>query len=210
MRLDEGAVSTLRDALENSQAAQVYAPAAAEVLLARTPAIAPEELEQLLEALLSISLLRASQDQSAEAVSKSIGDAIEAKRGGDLRFGPKDRLVFETQLRSLLEVPLLALQAKANDLATEHERILHEARILTDVRPVFGDDAERGPTGLIISHMLKLSYIAGGELQDLFIAADEDSLGKLKEAIERAQLKQTSLTSVLEALDIPKLSTSTS
>jgi hypothetical protein len=47
--------------------------------------------------------------------------------------------------------------AKAGPVLTEHERIFEDARILTDVRPIFHPDLSEKPNAAVIVHMLRLT-----------------------------------------------------
>jgi hypothetical protein len=73
-----------------------------------------------------------------------------------------DREKFKNGLEQLLGIACLRLSAKAWDLTTEYEHVFLSARILTDVRPVFGegdrDDQATTPTAAVIVNTLKLDY----------------------------------------------------
>jgi hypothetical protein len=51
---------------------------------------------------------------------------------------------FAERLSTLLNLECLLLAARAMDIGTEHDRVFHDARIFTDVRPVFGPDVSAG------------------------------------------------------------------
>lgn len=84
---------------------------------------------------------------------------------------------------------------KAFNLLTENERVFREARIITDVRPVFHDvlDADNRPALLL--HQLKLSYQQDGDPYDDYVCLDSKDLIKLKEHLDRAIEKETHLRS---------------
>jgi hypothetical protein len=96
------------------------------------------------------------------------------------------------------------MATKAYDLQTEGERTFCDARILTDLRPVFGKDIASGPAGMVIIHRLKLGYHnSEGEHRTFYIALDAEDLVTLKKAIDRAELKARSLKSIVK--DVPFL-----
>jgi len=81
-----------------------------------------------------------------------------------------------------------------------------QARILTDLRPVFRADAQT-PAAHVIVHNLKLSYRSGFNLEqrDFFIALDHKGLDTLTVVLERAKSKDAALEKLSEKLDIPVL-----
>jgi len=95
----------------------------------------------------------------------------------------------------------LGTTSKALDVMTEHERILCGARVITDVRSVFADPAEK-PTAAVIVHMLKISYHQNREHKDFYVALDSSDVRKLKEILQRAELKAKSLSAVLAGTGI--------
>ena len=67
----------------------------------------------------------------------------------------------------------MGLDSKADDLRTEDERVFCTAKILTDLRPVFGSHVEDGPHGMIVVHLLKIGYHSGSEkLHEFFVSLD--------------------------------------
>jgi hypothetical protein len=87
-------------------------------------------------------------------------------------------------IRKLFEVH------KAEHLAHQKERLLSQARILTDVRPVFADSLEDGILGYVITHTLKLSFFDTQGDHEFFVSVDESDLLSIKASIERAIEKQ--------------------
>ncbi|HDR9081972.1 TPA: hypothetical protein QDA98_004603 [Burkholderia vietnamiensis] len=108
-------------------------------------------------------------------------------------------------LRKLLRVPSFALSSKATALLYENERSFLNARILTEVRPVFSlEEDEIGAA--IITQTLKLEYFAGNEQQELFVALDADDIQGLIDKLQRAQSKQKKLAELLDKASIPLFS----
>jgi len=80
-----------------------------------------------------------------------------------------------------------------------------DAKILSDIRPVFGDDLSEGPISAVITHTLKLAYHEGGEHKEFFIVMDQQDLITLFEVIDRAHEKEQALTGLLQKSGIPRL-----
>src|SRR5207253_649802 len=91
---------------------------------------------------------------------------------------------------------LFGLATKVYDLSTGDERTFCHARILTDLRPVFGPNLEDGPKAMLVVHHLKLAYHGDSDKhQEFHISLDADDLETLKKIIERAETKAKSLKS---------------
>jgi hypothetical protein len=147
-------------------------------------------------------------DMSISEFAEMVANAAEATGDEKLR-GPREQW---NALRERLERLLapgnpLALSAKAAGLFTEQERLFCDARILTDIRPVFERQATVRPAGLSVIHTLKLLFHKTSQNpEELYIALDVDDLRTLKQVIQRAEEKQQSLEAVVRSTGIPLLS----
>lgn len=101
----------------------------------------------------------------------------------------------------LFRIKPLEVVAKAMTLNFEHDRRFCTGRIITDARPVFGEDVTESPQAIIIYHMLKLSYHQTGveDVRDIYIALRPRDLEELRGLIDRAEAKEKSLRTALEA-----------
>ncbi|MBN8564185.1 MAG: hypothetical protein J0L70_26995 [Leptolyngbya sp. UWPOB_LEPTO1] len=95
--------------------------------------------------------------------------------------------------------------AKAFELRIESERILADARILTDVRPIFQDEIDEGMSAAIVSHTLRITYRDATGQREFYTALDELGLDVLLEQIVRAKEKTEAIRSMLEKASIPYL-----
>ncbi len=131
-------------------------------------------------------------------------DVCEALRAEGVMPGEREEQ-FKDRLATILAVEALSVVAtKAQELRTEFERTFCDARIITDMRPVFGGNVEDAPTAMIIVHTLKLGYhdTNSSEHKELFIALDNEDMGKLAEQLVRASKKEKTLKTRLEAAGI--------
>ncbi len=105
---------------------------------------------------------------------------------------------------ALLGAEAFTLTAKAQDLQTDDERTFCRARILTDLRPVFGTNIEDGPKGMVIIHLLKLGFHQASERHhdEFYVALDADDLQTLKKVVERAQSKAKILRATVSNLPV--------
>ena len=84
-------------------------------------------------------------------------------------------------------------------MRTEDERVFCQARILTDLRPVFGQVIEDGPKAMVVVHLLKLTFHKGSEKhQEFFVSLDGDDLKTLRGLIDRAEAKAKTLKSSIK------------
>jgi len=129
-----------------------------------------------------------------EALGKRVGTDWEASEEAVNRF--KERLAH------LLSIRTLQITVKAFDVLTEHERTFSKARVLTDIRPVFGDSTNSSPEAAIIIHMLSIGFLKNGERGEFVVALDNKDIQRLIEALERAKAKTESLKSTISSTGI--------
>lgn len=110
--------------------------------------------------------------------------------------------------REILVAPAVAGLARAFDVGQEHERVVHTQRILTDLRPVFADPATE-PLGVIVTHMLRIEAVVDGQVRATTFALDSSDLKELRELLDRAQAKQSSLDILMERASLPRFSITT-
>ena len=103
------------------------------------------------------------------------------------------------RLNRLFAISSIQVVAKAYDVLTEHGCTFSSARVLTDVRPVFGEDVEQAPGSAVIVHMLNIDH---GAEENFVVALDITDIQKLIEILERAKKKAESLKSVIASTGV--------
>lgn len=143
------------------------------------------------EALVSMYGVKSNSDLPLEEFVSGVADSLEEVPDPHLRLLPSQREEFTQKLTVLLNSDMFAISAKLSDLRTENERIFCHARILTDLRPVFGKDVNDGVVAMLLTHNLKISFHAAGRKGDheIFVSMDTEDLEELRKTIERAQTK---------------------
>ena len=155
---------------------------------------APDEVGALVDALTSLAGLRRVQDVSADEMSHRVAASP------DLETPEHEQEAFAGRITELAESTPIRLLGKALDMGTEHDRVFVAARILTDLRPIFGDDVTEPPEGALLSHTLKFEFVHDeGNFGNFYIVLDEEDLKNLDGLISRARQKAASLKSTLEA-----------
>lgn len=94
----------------------------------------------------------------------------------------------EPQLNSLFSLQNVWTIVKALDLAYDYTDLLQDVKILTDIRPVFNEDAS-DILGAIVSFILRLSLDGREGRKSLSITIDEKDVENLKQICERALKK---------------------
>ncbi len=105
-------------------------------------------------------------------------------------------------IERLAAVPTVRLAARAIDLSYESDNLLQRSRVLTDIRPIFSEDAG-SIDGAVVAHTLRLRYDSAGLDREISLAVDSNDLRKLIFQCERALLKEeTSQMQMIEKADI--------
>ncbi|WP_040319990.1 hypothetical protein [Aeromicrobium marinum] len=131
------------------------------------------------DALMSSAVFRSSHGLSPVAAAEQFAEVLGL---GDAA----------TQLAKVLAEPNLVLVAKALDLQSTYERVLHVSRIMTDLRPVFSDD-DTVPLAGTIAHQLQVITFEQSGIHDFFIAMDDADLKVLRDQVDRALQKSENL-----------------
>lgn len=101
---------------------------------------------------------------------------------------------FKADLEALLACDeSLGVTAKALSVRSEYAAIYCRARIVTDVRPIFGPDPTTAPLAAVIVHTLRITYHDGDSHKDFYVALDAGDLRQMRELAERASKKEASL-----------------
>ena len=197
--LSEEDIQGLADALRRSS--PVLNPAALlEGIAQDAKGISEKDLKEILTALIALYDVRTTHNIP---LAQFVADLCEVmQRSKMLSAADCDGL--KPRLSVLLELESLRIAAKAAAVQREQQRLFVDARVLTDIRPIFADDTEP-PLAAVLNHSLKLSYFEDGETHDFFVVLDDEDLGKLQKTITRAQSKSKALGPVLARAQITDL-----
>lgn len=157
-----------------------------------------KDIDQIIMTLVALYRVREERSLSMPDFAEEVCQAVERSDAKELSFSDKQhREFFRAHLIKLLSIEeSLGVVSKAVGVLTEHERILIESRILTDIRSIFANP-EQPPTAAVIVHMLRLEYIENAEFKEFFVALDTSDIRKLRDVLDRADKKAQSLKSVL-------------
>lgn len=164
-----------------------------------------KSISDITASLLSAYSLREQFDISMSEVAGHLARTMQESGVERLRFeGENQRAEFERRLVAMLNSGSLDLIGKASELTFEQGRFMREARLMTDIRPIFGTEAVIRPEGAVIVHTLKLSYWdESNEPRDFHLAIDAADIRSLRTLLDRAEAKAESLRSVLRETEVP-------
>jgi len=153
------------------------------------PTSGASHADGLIRAVLSMrgQLRNATPQGIAAAVASSI-DIAE----------PDTQRQLEERLERLLLSLALTSTAYAIELMTQYHRNFGSVRVLTDIRPVFVEDAQNEPAGVVLTETLQLqTWGRDGETQTLFVGLDEADLVEMAQVIDRALTKAETIKEML-------------
>lgn len=157
------------------------------------------DVDDIVAVLLPLYLLRERHEVSTPAMAEDVCQALDRSDEEELRLLGEEREHFKSRLIEFLDVDSVRVGAKGLEMLFENQRSFLDARIVTEVRPIFGSDPEEAPAGALIVHMLKIVYREEGQDKELFVALDTTDVGVLRNALDRADAKAESLKNFLEA-----------
>jgi hypothetical protein len=203
--LSDHAASALRSALASAAIEKESADLSAEDI-GPIEGLSSANLDQILEAITGLHHARAFAEVPLDEFVNDVSESIRSTAHPDFPTTGPALDQFKDRLRTFLAIDAIARAAKSNVLRYEHERTVHSLRILTDARPIFGNDVEEPPEAIAIIHTLKIAYHRSGRLEEEFFVFDEQDLKALKNAVERAELKANSLRAALTKSHLKVLS----
>jgi hypothetical protein len=185
-------------------------PVAKEIVSGITTTISgidPDHLTPIIEAVLALYFVRA---QAEAPLDGFIGDVITAWPDSEdlVARGESGTSSLKKRLETLLSIVPLGTVAKAVNLRSEYAETFCSARVLTDLRPVWGQsDPPLPPIGAIVTHMLKLEYHHGtaADHRELYVALDSNDIVELIRALQRAQKKEESLKDLMNKAKVSDL-----
>jgi uncharacterized protein (DUF1778 family) len=157
----------------------------------------------LLRILTMLYTVRAKQSVDAATFTENLCRAARETGREELQAPKAGWERFKKGLAELFGLDhSLGVTAKALDVLTEHDRVFCDARVLTDIRPVFAADVEKDPSTFIMIHNLRIAYHQDSELKTIYIALDSHNVRELIDVLNRAVNKEKSLKSLATQLGL--------
>lgn len=197
LRLDEKEFQELRSALENIPATLYLKDLIPRI--ASQVEFSQAELEAVLEVLYSLNSLRLRTEEPLEKFVNDVIEGLENSDFDDQAIESEVLVSFATRLKMLFSIEPFCLFSKALSVLYEQQNSFTEARIITDLRPIFGEVIDQGPRGALILHSLHISYFSDGEQNDFYVSLDDNDIQKLITALARAKSKANSLRTLIKS-----------
>jgi hypothetical protein len=171
----------------------------------KVPLIDKGDVGSILGAAVVLYVIRRKSDMTLSPQEIAGGIVNSPLFAESKQFTPTLRDVLSERIVKLLDCDKsIGVTSKALDVMTEHERVYCNARILSDIRPVFATAPETAD-GAVIIHNLQIGFHFNGKHREIYIALDSGDIKQLKAIIERAEKKDTALQSILTQSRIPYL-----
>jgi hypothetical protein len=181
--------------------------------------VAPTPFNKLIEA---ISDALPGNEEAVESIFRQMAPVVgwvrqEQSRVPELMAGVRHALTvtdgwdsqkwsaIESILTELFSLRIIYLSASAVDLSFEHVNLFRGARILTDIRPIFNEEAS-AIEGSVITHTLRLRFENTQGRHELTFALEEPDVTKIAEQCERAISKAKLARSLMaQKAEIPTI-----
>ncbi len=161
-----------------------------------------------IDAVVPLLFLKASSGKSTADLVKEITARLVTGDKQEATLSTAAVPNFKKNLGRILELSKLTNRAKALSLATDSQRLFSDAKIVSDVRPVFGEDVSKPPLGAVILHSLKIGFAEDGEEREFFVTMDSKDLRELQSWITRALSKDATLSQFIKHSNIEQFETS--
>jgi hypothetical protein len=134
----------------------------------------------------------------ADDPSSIAAELAQASRDpNQLKFSVKRAKVLQSRLQTLFEIEdSLGAVAKARAIYRSEAHDFCDAKIITDIRPIFRLDASHDPKSAVLVHTLRIGYHENGDEHhhDFTVTVDDAGLEAIGNAVARAREKaQTSV-----------------
>lgn len=172
-----------------------------------TTSIDAKDVKRILKAVRQIASAREVLEVQPQVFLNDIAEGMGEVEEKDLRLDEEEKRRLSERLVALTQSPAMEIHAKAESLRQDQQNAYCRARIVTDLRPIFGSDVNQSPRAVLVAHMLRITYHHGsrGTLRDLFLTLSTEDLDQLGKLVERAKSKAESLRVFAAAADIREI-----
>lgn len=173
-----------------------------------SPTLDGTRAAQLVDSLMAIAVIARLNRVSDEELAEAVAAALEADSQSDalaIELDEPQVRALRFRLVQLLETSVFERLTKAQDIFTETDQTFLDSRIITDIRPVYGDNPDEGPSGVVVVHNLRLRYFREGQERQFSVALRIRDLDELSRVIDRAQRKAISFHKLIKDLDLSSI-----
>jgi hypothetical protein len=167
------------------------------------PKIPDSTVSALVDEIIAMESLKQSASMDAQEFAKALADAAIERSGSDFLFTHTDAEILKRRIETIFSSDhVLELNTKIISVLTDHNNVFLSAAILSDMRPVFNEDAS-AIEAMTIVHNLRIHFEHDLEHKDVYIALDTLDLHTLESVIARAKNKAALLKSAIHQTGIP-------
>jgi len=200
--LQDESIDELIKLLENIPIS-IVSKKSVENLVTKVRTISTEDAEKITETIYSLYHLKNQLLlPESEDFLDVIIDAMNTSKNDSLKLSNGQLEKFKQKLSALLNVNSLSIITKASNLRTDHNNVLKDVSLITDIRPIFGDNVDDSPLGVVLVHTLKIVYEQNDELKNFYVALDDDDLTTFINPLKRAQAKSESLRKFVDKVGL--------
>lgn len=155
-----------------------------------------KDAKTIVKAVLGLHYAMARSGKFVDEISREVVKALKGVQTEPSVSG--DHLeALKLRVGQLLAIEALRTSTKALNVQQDEPHVYENARVLTDIRPVFLESVQNGPLAAVICHTLKLEYrtATGGEA--FFVTLDNKDLEALSDILERAAAKEQACRDLL-------------
>lgn len=169
------------------------------------PSIPTEDLIDIVDTIYGLYSVREAAGAGPSTFLDDLMDGIKETRDPQLELSPDEASDLRTRFETLLSIETLRTLSKGLGLQRAGERLYCEAKILSDIRPVFGDDVSTRPVGAVVTHTLRMLYHEGGDHKEFYVVLNFEDLRAMKEVVDRSHAKAETLRGLLKDSKLPNL-----
>jgi mRNA-degrading endonuclease YafQ of YafQ-DinJ toxin-antitoxin module len=159
--------------------------------------LSEDDVENLVDAIYSLYFLRSESDVPTQQFLQDLLEAIKESDNKEIQTTNAEELAtLESRFKSLLTIRPLSALAKAHELRGDFANIFWDAKMMSDIRPVWDDDVDVPPDGVVITQTLKLKYGDAESAKELYLNMGEGDIELLISVLIRAQRKRATLESL--------------
>jgi hypothetical protein len=189
-------ISTLSDLTSATKPSEIE-----EAIKSHLPDEKADKLTALMRMMMSLYALRRQRDMNVEELIEGLNYAIDSSSKWEEGEIEKWRNL-DPQIRNFFSLTTVMSVVKVLDLSYDYSNLLQNTKILTDVRPVFNDEATC-INGSVVSFTLRLYYNTLSESKTLSIALDKEDIIRLRKQCERALVKADTAKRFMVGNSIP-------
>ena len=198
--LDDGTLSKIIQ-MFRSEAASLYPSVIARTLAAKIQELSEANAQAVIDCIIALELARAS---TSIPIAQLVSDVVASAKSEIPDESKQNRLT--AWLQDALGIEPLMISAKGISVMQDNERTFFNARVITDIRPVYkeglSETPKEPPSAAVIVHTLKIGFRESGHYNEFFVALDSEDLVKLKQALERAEAKTDTLQALLNSAKV--------